>query len=198
MNKAKNIVQAENGVSCRGILKEFLNRRFWVQAFSRQSAAFSLIEVVLAVGISTFALVAIFGMFSVSLKSSAETISQHEVTGMTRSFGDFLRSTNPASGFSNVSNWISSDPGLFCFATTNGAYTNGLSNSIADSIASRSGKLYRMVIGLSSNAPGITGLADIATNAFIPLQVKVYMVPSVATPVAKLPPVFTYDTSISR
>ena len=162
------------------------------------AAAFSLIEVVLAVGIATFAMVAIFGMFSVSLKSSAETISQHEVAGMTRSFGDFLRSTNPASGFSNVSNWIGADPGLFCFAATNGAYTNGLSNSISDSITNRSGKLYRMIIGLSSNAPGITSMADISTNAFIPLQVKVYMVPSVGVSVTNLQPVFTYETSISR
>ena len=162
------------------------------------AAAFSLIEVVLAVGIVSFALVAIFGMFSVSLRSSSETISQHEVTGMTRSFNDFLRSTNPASGFSNVSAWLASDPGIFCCATTNGAYTNGLSNAITDSLGTRSGKLYRMVVSLSSNAPGISSIADAATNAMIPIQVKVYAVPTVGTPLANLQPVFTYDTAIFR
>jgi prepilin-type N-terminal cleavage/methylation domain-containing protein len=161
-------------------------------------AGFSLIEIVLAVGIVSVALVAIFGMFSVSLKSSSETISQHEVLGATRAFNDFLRTTNSAQGFLNVSNWLTNDPGLFCYTTTNGAYTNGTSNTITDTINTRSGKLYRMVLGLSSNAPGISSVADIATNAFIPLQVKVYSVPSIGVSTTNLQPVFTYETAISR
>lgn len=162
-----------------------------------KSAAFSLIEVVLAVGIVSFALLAIFGMFGVSLKTSTDTISQHEVLGMTRSLNDFLRSTNPASGFSNASNWIGSDPGIYCFVTTNGRFTNAV--GIQDSDASRSGRLFRAVLSLSPNAPGISSLSDVATNAIIPLQVRFYAVPSVGlTNLSNLQPVYTYETAISR
>jgi len=160
-------------------------------------AGFSLIEVVLSVGIVSCALLAIFGMFSVSLKTSADTISQQEVAGMTRSLNEFLRTTNPAAGFSNVSNWIGSDPGIYCFVTTNGRFTNAV--GIQESDASRSGRLFRAVLSLSSNAPGITTLTDLATNAIIPLQVRIYTVPSVGlTNLSNLQPVYTYDTAISR
>ena len=164
-------------------------------------AGFSLIEVVLAVGIVSFALLAIFGMFGVSLKTSADTISQQEVAGMTRSLGDFLRSTNPATGFSNVSNWIGNDPGIYCFVATNGTITNGLGtdSGFVSGTSSRSGRLFRAVLSLSSNAPGITTLTDLATNAIIPLQVRIYTVPSVGlTNLSNLQPVYTYDTAISR
>ena len=163
-------------------------------------AGFSLIEVVLAVGIVSFALLAIFGMFGVSLKTSADTISQQEVAGMTRSLGDFLRSTNPATGFSNVSNWIGNDPGIYCFVATNGTITNGLGtdSGFVSGTSSRSGRLFRAILSLSPNAPGITNLADLASNAIIPLQVRFYAVPSTGLSVSNLQPVYTYDTAISR
>ena len=163
-------------------------------------AGFSLIEVVLAVGIVSFALLAIFGMFGVSLKTSADTISQQEVAGMTRSLNDFLRSTNPAAGFSNVSNWIGNDPGIYCFVATNGTITNGLGtdSGFVSGTSSRSGRLFRAVLSLSSNAPGITSLADVATNAILPIQVRFYSVPSAGLSVSNLQPVYTYDTAISR
>ena len=163
-------------------------------------AGFSLIEVVLAVGIVSFALLAIFGMFGVSLKTSADTISQQEVAGMTRSLNDFLRTTNPATGFSNVSNWIGNDPGIYCFVATNGTITNGLGtdSGFVSGTSSRSGRLFRAVISLSPNAPGITSLADVATNAILPIQVRFYSVPSAGLSVSNLQPVYTYDTAISR
>ncbi len=163
-------------------------------------AGFSLIEVVLAVGIVSFALLAIFGMFGVSLKTSADTISQQEVAGMTRSLNDFLRTTNPATGFSNVSNWIGNDPGIYCFVATNGTITNGLGtdSGFVSGTSSRSGRLFRAVLSLSSNAPGITSLADVATNAILPIQVRFYSVPSAGLSVSNLQPVYTYDTAISR
>ncbi len=162
-------------------------------------------EVVLALGVVAFALMAIFGMFGMSLRSTSETTSQQEVLGLSRSVGDFLRSTNTAygAGFDNVSKWISdgTDPGLFVFVTADGSVTNGLSNNIAQaasSLTNRSGRLFRMVPTLSSNVPGINAIADIATNAFIPLQIKVYAVPTVETAVSNRQPVFTYETAVFR
>ncbi len=158
-------------------------------------------------GVVAFALLAIFGMFGMSLKSTSETVSQQEVLGLSRSLGDFLRSTNPAygAGFGNVSNWVTTgtDPGLFVFVTKEGAVTNGLSNnsafvSAASSLTARSGRLFRLVPTLSSNVPGIANIGDVATNAFIPLQVKIYAVPAVETVVSNLQPVFTYETAVFR
>lgn len=161
--------------------------------------AFSLVEVVLSLGIVSFALLAIFAMFGSSLRSVSETISQQEVLGITRTLGDFLGSTNASYGvgYSTVSNWVAapdSAPGLFAFVTINGTVTMG--SSSADT--NRGGRLFRIVPTLSSNVPGITGAADLASNAFIPLQVKIYEVPAAATDISRLMPFFTYETSVFR
>lgn len=68
----------------------------------------------------------------------------------------------------------------------------------ADALTQRSGKLYRMVLSLSPNAPRITSMADIATNAMIPVQVRIYTVPSTSAAFTNLNPVFTYDTAVYR
>lgn len=173
---------------------------------------FSLIEVVMALGIVAFALLAIFALFSNSLRSASETVSQHEVLGITRSLGDYLRSTNNTNsdtnsgryGYNEVSNWAASPnsvPGLFAYVSNNGTVTIGLSNSIASSASSltnRAGRLFRLVPTLSSSVPGITNAANLSTNTFIPLQIKIYEVSSVGASTNNLLPVFTYETSVFR
>jgi Tfp pilus assembly protein PilV len=163
---------------------------------------FSLIEVVLAVGVVSFSLLAIFGILSVSLKSSSEKNYQHEVIGITRSLNDFLRSTNTnyGAGFSTVSNWISSgtDPGIYCFASSNGAFTYGVGQAASEPLSNRSGRLFRMVLTLSTNASGVSSIADVATNAMIPLQVRIYVVPDAVVSVTNLQPAYTYDTAVFR
>ncbi len=179
--------------------------------------AFSLIEIVLAVGIMSIALVAIFGMFGTSLRSNAETISQHEVLGLSRSLSDFLRSTN--AGFSNVFTWVkdvNSDPGIYAFIQSNGVITNGLGTdtSFVAAASSRSGRLYRSVLLLSPNMPlkqadGSVITRPMAANlsatsagftndAALAVQVRFYAVPSPGVAVTNLQPVFTYDTAVLR
>ena len=169
---------------------------------------FSLVEVVLALGIVSFALLAIFALFGNTMRSATETVSQNEVLGITRSLGDFLGSTNPSYGvgYATVSNWVASTscPGIFAYVGANGTVSIGLSNTIgtaADQITNRAGRLFRIFPTLSTNVPGITSAANLSNNAFIPLQVKIYAVPSVTAStniITNITPVFTYETSVFR
>lgn len=178
---------------------------------------FSLIEIVLAVGIISISLVAIFGLFGTSLRSNSETIAQHEVLGLSRSLSDFLRSTN--AGFSNVYSWVkdpNSDPGIYSYLQTNGQITNGLGSDAGFSGAatSRGGRLFRSILTLSPNMPlrqsdgsliarpSAANLpasaAGFTNDAALAVQIRVYSVPSSNYPPTNLQPAFTYDTAIFR
>ncbi len=178
---------------------------------------FSLIEIVLAVGIISISLVAIFGLFGTSLRSNSETIAQHEVLGLSRSLLDFLRSTN--AGFSNVYSWVkdpNSDPGIFSYLQTNGQITNGLGSDarFSGAAASRGGRLFRSILSLSPNMPlrqsdgsvlarpSAANLpasaAGFTNDAALAVQIRVYSVPSSNYSPTNLQPAFTYDTAIFR
>ncbi len=171
------------------------------------NGAFSLVEVVIAVGIVAFSLLAVFAMFGSSLRSVSETVTQHEAPIITRSLGEFLSSTNPAYGvgYTIVSNWVAnnSDPQLFALVLSNGTVTNGFGTNdnfknLANSLTNRSGRLYRIVPTLSTNVPGITNAANLASNIIIPLSVKIYEVPTLEASTNKLLPVLIYETSVTR
>lgn len=181
--------------------------------------AFSLVEIVLAVGIISIALLAIFGLFGTSLRSNNETISQHEVLGISRSLTDFLESTNSGAGFTNVFNWVkntNSAPGVFSYVLTNGQMTNALGTDpgFDGAVATRSGRLFRSTLSLSPNMPlrrpdgtviarpsssDLPATADLYTNEVaLPVQVRIYSVASSSVALTNLQPVFTYETAISR
>lgn len=185
---------------------------------------FSLIEIVLAIGIISFSLVAILGLFGSSLRSNNETISLHEMMGVSRSVSDFLSSTNPASGagFSNVYGWVqspSSEPGIYSFVQENGQITNGIGSDVAfvSSTAKRSGRLFRILLSLSPNMPikkmsgsneslvarpTVSDLpasaAEYTNDASLAVQIKVYSVPATGISVTNLLPAFTYDTMVKK
>lgn len=173
--------------------------------YRRHRSAFTLVEVVIAVGIVGLSLLSIFALFGSSLRSASETVSQQEVLGITRSIGDFLRSgTSSGMGYTTVLNWVSSnsDPGLYALITSDGAVTSGLKTSTnitaaANSPSARAGRLFRLVPALSLNVPGVTS-SNLADQAFIPLQVQIYVVPTMETSISGLTPVFTYETSVFR
>jgi type II secretory pathway pseudopilin PulG len=180
---------------------------------------FSLIEIVLAVGIVSLALLAIFGLFGTALRSNAETLSQHEFLGVTRSFGDYLHATNGGAGFTNVFDWVKSPdsaPDLYSFAMTNGSFTNGLGSDPAFMAAAgqRAGRLFQMKVFLSPNMPlrnaagnviARPSVSDLPANAAaytndaaLALQVQAYSVPAPGVTITNLQPVVTYDTTIRR
>lgn len=166
--------------------------------------AFTLVEIVISVGIVSLSLLSIFALFGSSLRSASETVSQQEVLGITRSLGDFLRSTSNGIGYQTVLNWVgsSTDPGLYAFIASDGTISIGLKTSTAistaaSSLTARAGRLFRLVPTLSLDVPGITS-SNLADQAFIPLQVQIYVVPAIDSSIAGLAPVFTYETSVFR
>ena len=77
----------------------------------KRSAGFSLVEVVLAVGIVGFALLSIFSLFSVSLQTNNATIEQVEALSAVKALPAVLQSvkdtsTPPNQGFIPVYNWM--------------------------------------------------------------------------------------------
>lgn len=181
---------------------------------------FSLVEVVLAVGIVAFALLAIFGLFGSALRSNAETLSQQEVLGLTRSFPSALAGPEVGAGFSNVYAWVRGNPDaapeILAFLDEEGLCRFGLATDtdFQTAAAARPGRMFRLVVGLSPNMPlrradgtWVERLspADLpadpsafSEHARLPLQVKVYDVGAIGAPIGERLPVLTYETSIDR
>ena len=79
---------------------------------SGRLAGFSLVEVVLAIGIVGFALLSVFSLFSVSIQTNAATMEQVEALSAVKALPAFLQavkdgSTPPNQGFAPVYAWVS-------------------------------------------------------------------------------------------
>jgi len=68
-----------------------------MKARSQKTAAFSLVEVTLALGVSTFCLIAIFGLLPVGMKSDQTAIEQTAANGILSAVTADLRATPPTS-----------------------------------------------------------------------------------------------------
>lgn len=181
---------------------------------------FSLVEVVLAIGIVSFALMVIFGLFGNSLRTQAETVSQQEALGLSRSLPGALV-TNPVTtttdGFAEVCGWVKSGtaPEILAFMNTNGAFRIAQAgNFTASEIANRGGRLFRIVPSLSPNMPMVAGNgsmiprpspsdlpddpANFTNSARLPLQIQIFEVATPGLPIENRAPVLTYDTAIGR
>ena len=85
-----------------------------MRLFRADIRGFSLVEVVLAVGVTAFALVAIFSLFSVSLQSNASSVDQIEALSATKALPAFLAGANSMpgtpsqQGFPTVYGWLAS------------------------------------------------------------------------------------------
>lgn len=183
-----------------------------------EAGAFSLVEVVLAVGVVSIALLGIFGLFSTALRTNSETLSQQEVIGVTRAFSGYLGSTNV--GFSNVFNWAKNPtaaPEVYIYSATNGAFQYGLGSDSAfvGTLASRQGRLFRMALEFSPNMPlrDASGAIAVArptasdlpasaasytNDAALALKVRVFDVAAPGLPITNLQPVLTYDAMLAR
>jgi hypothetical protein len=184
----------------------------------RVLVAFTLVEVVLAVGVVSFALLAIFSLFSTALRTNSETLSQQEALGVTRAFTGYLGSTNV--GFSNVFTWAKDPvaaPEVYIYSDEDGAFQYGLGSDTAfvGKLAARPGRLFRMVLELSRNMPlrDASGAisearpsasvlpasaASYTNDAALALKVRVFDVAAPGLPITNLQPVLTYDAIVPR
>lgn len=184
-----------------------------------QKMAFSLVEVVLSIGIVSFALLAIVGLFGNALQSKGETISRQEVLALTRSMPVALTNSAVSSGFAEVYGWVrqtNSRPEILAFPGSDGSLQIGLASDAAflQRATSRTGRLFRIVPALSPNMPvrGANGQwiarptpadlpanpADFTNHARLPLQIHFFEIGQPGLPIENRNPVLSYDTSLAR
>ena len=186
--------------------------------------AFSLVEVVLAVGVVSIAMVAIFGMFSVSMQSNSDVISQYESFAVTRALPAFLSGTS--AGYATVYAWVSNTataPRLYAYNILNTGSTSQTLivsgtdlnlNHSTTGYQKRLGRLYQIFLSVSPNMPIVTGSGTLTyaqnptaylgtspstfTEAVLPVQARVYTVSGLKPPAAWQVPALTFDVAVPR
>jgi type II secretory pathway pseudopilin PulG len=171
--------------------------------------AFSLIEVLLAVGVVGFALLAIFALVGGSLNANSEAATQQEALGVSNALKNYLNEQVKKNGFSTVYGWIKggSTPELYGYnvaeATGSQSAQGVIRNAVNDSgvigteKTKRTGRLFRIQLSLSPNMPIMTAAgtsptyvshptagdlpsnADNYLEAVLPIQVLMKSVPDV-------------------
>lgn len=136
---------------------------------------FTLIEVVLAVGVFVFAIVAILGLFGSALQSSKQVGDEDEALGLARALPTYLQNQ----GFSTVYGWLATPPtphilyGYYIsptnmqsgfgygqtaqqaifYSATDSALTQAASVKGATSYFTRLGRLFVVQLSLSPDMP---------------------------------------------
>lgn len=178
------------------------------------SAAFSLIEVVLAIGVVAFALVGIFGLFTSSLKTNKDSSAQQEGFEVARLIVSRMQDTNFLSinAMANLQLYLYqvNTPTNYYAYTSNGAAV--LTNS-ASAYGLTNGTLYYVQLLRSTNINSATNVFPVAragnprgtdwTNwPALPMSVRVYQMPSTNMSLQTLTnsnvPVMTFDIVIPR
>ena len=131
----------------------------------KQSAGFSLVEVVLAVGIVGFSLLSIFSLFSVSLQTNSATIAQVEALSAVKALPALLQSvqdtsTPPNQGFITVYNWMVNANNPVPVTTTTATASAPLLYA------------YNYPTTAGTPAPGATGQTGQSTVAAVPVPVN--------------------------
>lgn len=176
-----------------------------------ECGAFSLIEVVLAIGVVAFALLGIVGLFSSSMKNNRESSAQQESFHAARMISSRMQDTNfflpkslgdiqsvlcPAGASKNYFLYTANDTIIL---TNSPSY--GLTN----------GTLYCVQVLLSQNLATMTNAFPMAGGVTpsssdwpnwqgLPLSVKVYSLPnaSLTNTITNSVPVMTFDMVIPR
>jgi len=177
----------------------------------RGRAAFSLVEVIIAVGVVTVAVVAMVALSSSLLGNARETAAQNEALQFVPSINDFLQRTVQQTGFSTVYGWAqapSGQPLIFAYSVetndqTRIVVTNVVSAlTIAADSRSRKGRLFSAALSFSTNNPaGLTNLPAAMTdytNFALPLRVELKNVADVTVTPSSNSLVFSYETAVFR
>ena len=180
-----------------------------IQRFNTSTIrAFSLIEVVLAIGVVAFALVGIFSLFSGSLKTNKDGSAQQEGFEAPRILNSMFEATNffkPAD-FTNLALLLytntssNSSTNYFIYTSNNlGTNTSIITNNISSIVSTNyTGYLYEVVLMASSNTntPIISKSTNVtvgppptfvrttniiyglATLVMLPVHADVYFIPT--------------------
>ncbi|MEI6033894.1 MAG: hypothetical protein WCS65_06385 [Verrucomicrobiae bacterium] len=141
--------------------------------------AFSLIEVVLAIGVVSFALLTIIGLFGGMMKTSGDNTQRREMVEAVDSLRSFLN----ASGFEATYGWATAGTNLLYLTyhagangdpdtnsqTVAGRWTNANASGLDAYEAARAGHWLRARLSVSPSNPGGTNLpaASAYSRAFL-------------------------------
>lgn len=181
---------------------------------------FSLVEVVLALGIVAFCLLAMFSLLGNSLKTSSDTMGTTEALNARETVNEFLRTRWSGGNFTTAYDDLKSGTlgDAYVFALTN---DQGVAESkvysandsgLTDDVGKRSGRLLRATFKVSPNfqilganktlgnftAADLPATAAAYSNAALGVVVDVYDVPGVDSPNYTNNHVLRYETTISR
>lgn len=175
--------------------------------------AFSLIEVVLAIGVVAFALLGIVGLFSSSMKNNRDSSAQQESFQAARMISSRMQDTNffLPNSLGTIHTNLCNSPRVtnYFLYTSNDAII--LTNS-ANSYGVSNGTLYCVQMLLSQNLLSMTNAFPIAgggTNPSgsdwtnwpgLPLSIRVYSLPNprLTNTLTNTVPVMTFDMVIPR
>jgi len=189
-----------------------MNRAF------RSKAAFSLVEVLIAVGIIALALIPMIGLLGAIMGNARETATQNEALQTLPSLNDFLQ----RQGFTTVYGWAatpSTQPAVFAYTyldNTTGrvvraivAPDNAAALLATTSYQTRRGRMFRAVISFSKNPPPATSAFPTGspwppasqasyTSFVLPLHINLYSTPEYTVAPAPNNLVTSYETAVFR
>lgn len=175
----------------------------------RSSDAFSLIEVVLALGVVAIALVGIFSLFSTSLKTNRETTDRQEGIDLYRVVDAGLRDTNMVDDLEKLHGEIytgaAGSQREFYIFTTQGelGWSACMTNTLKPlpPLPPPGGILYHVSVGACSNIPLNVFPPSGWTNwPGLPVAVRIHSMPNIAARgvLSNNPPVSVFDLIIPR
>lgn len=171
--------------------------------------AFTLIEVVLAVGILSLAILSLLMMFGPTMKTVNETIAANEASAVVGAFDSFLQKSVSEDADSTgvfegtVPDWIDSQTPFYVYGTEDGAGEKDIivtMNASDVQQAITNGELIGNVLRVQMDylASGYD-YADITNQAYLPMVVSVYTVPDpFNNPSGGGAVVLTYTTAVLR
>lgn len=174
---------------------------------SRRRDAFSLVEVIMAVGIVAFALVAMLALMGSMLGNARDTATQNDALQMVPSINEYLKKA----GFTSVYGWAvspSNQPLILAYNVETNQRLEQIVTNVAGAgnapatVSARAGRLFQVKLAFSTNNPA--GLANAPsavgtyTNFALPLQVKIYNSPTAEVAVASNNLVMSYETAVFR
>jgi type II secretory pathway pseudopilin PulG len=175
--------------------------------FAKMREGFSLVEVVMAVGIVSFALLAIVGLFGTVIGKAGDNAERRSMLEAVDTMRGYLLNND----FTNVYNWAKTGTNEFVFVAyraddngnpnkdgkrTLGTWMPANAANTSDYELARVGSWVKARIGVSPANPSGTNLPAQATDYTSGVLAVLVQMDSVAQPVQKLPDVPRIQTTI--
>lgn len=168
---------------------------------------FSLIEVVLAIGVLALAVTSLLMMFGPTMKSVREVISANEATAATNAINEYLQQ-QAYSNFNNVASWLDPDPSdgfsgqaFYVYTSESSTITQTVVTDTASDITSAlsAGELASGVLRVQLyELPSGFDYSQLNQEAVLPMLVEIYTVPNLQSPSSGGYKVFNYHSAVLR